>query len=202
MSEQAPQKAQNEDLQHAAELAAVLAVLQSGPPLVTAVRAISAALKTPAKFSLALLHITGYKPGKKGSILGSDPVAMTRRANLRYRAAYIIAALVRLSTADDLKAALAREKTLFAAHREACARRLAAAKNTAQLTEQHGPVLGWSGVLDGNTTPDCRYLIGKNFKAANPPDGLFPGGRHPRCRCFPVAPFTGKPVVTSLPAGM
>lgn len=198
MTEQAQQKAQQDNVQDAAEISAVLAVLLSGPPLVTAVQALSAVLKKPGKLVLAALAGMKYKPGKKGIIAGDDPVSAARRTNLRYRAAYLVAAVQRLAAADDLPTALKREKALFTAHMQACARRIEAAKATAREAQQAGgDLLGWDGILDSRTTPDCRYLIGKNFLASDPPDGLFPGGRHPKCRCYPVPPFPGKPVVTT-----
>jgi hypothetical protein len=200
MTEQAQQKAQKDPSGDAAEIAAVVAILLAGPPLATAVAAISAALKTPKKLILGLLALTKYKPGKKTPATGSDPVADALRKNLRYRAAYLINAVRRLATADDLTAALAREKKLFAAHLGACKRRVDAARKSAAMSDSTGNnILGWGGVLDDRTTPDCRWLIGKNYAADNPPEGLHPGGRHPRCRCFPLPASPGKPVVTALP---
>ncbi|MDB4897205.1 MAG: hypothetical protein JWN15_3467 [Firmicutes bacterium] len=202
MTEQVPQKADPESLQHAAEVAAVLAVLQSGPPLATATRAISVVLKAPGKLVLAVLAgILKYKPGKKSPIGGTRPEDAAKKGNRRYRAAYLINAIKRLAEAPDLKAALAREKTLFTAHKKASTRRIEAAKTSGKLSDITGnSTLGWGGVLDNRTTPDCRWLIGKNYDVANPPEGLHPGGRHPKCRCFPAPPFPGKPVVTTLPA--
>jgi hypothetical protein len=201
MSEQAQQKAQSESSQQDAEIAAVVAILVAGPPLITAMKAISVAAKLPKKLVLALLAIIKYKPGKKAQAKGSGPVTAALKKNMRYRAAYLINAAQRLAAAPDLEAAIAREKTLFAAHKEASARRTAAAKaSVAMATTSHSPVLGWGGILDNRTTPDCRWLIGKNYSVDNPPEGLHPGARHPRCRCYPTPSYPGKPVVTELPA--
>lgn len=199
MSEQEQQKAQKAPFQHSAEIAAVLAVLTAGPPLTAAVRAISTALKTPKKFVLALLSVVKYKPGKK-VIPGQGVLAGALKKNLAFRAAYLVNAVQRVAAAPDLATGLAREKQLFAAHLKASKRRIEAAKNTLnQASETGGHLLGWGGILDDRTTPDCRWLIGKNFDAANPPEGLYPGARHVNCRCYPVPAHPGKPVVTELP---
>jgi hypothetical protein len=201
MSEQAQEKAQEDSSQKDAVIAAVVAILVAGPPLIVAIQAISAATKTPKKLALGLLTAMKYKPGKKAHPKGEDPVMAAHRANLRYRALYILAALQRLATADNLQAALTREKALFAQHQQACARRVAAAKASKKMAAvTHSQLLGWGGILDDKTTPDCRWLIGKNFRADNPPGGLHPGGRHPRCRCYPTPAYVGKRVVDALPA--
>jgi hypothetical protein len=201
MTEQDQQMAQKAPSQHDAEIAAVLAVLLAGPPLIAAIQAISAVLKTPKKLVLGVLAAMKYKPGKTAVTKGLDPVAIARRENMRYRAAYVAAAVRRLAEAPDLGKAIAREKVLFAQHQQACARRIAAAKASVDMKTTTGSdTLGWGGILDDNTTPDCRWLIGKNFSASSPPEGLHPGGRHPRCRCYPTPAHEGKPVVTALPA--
>lgn len=201
MSEQAQEKAQEDSSQKDAVIAAVVAILVAGPPLVTAIQAISLVTKTPKKLALGLLTAMKYKPGKKAQPKGDDPVSAAHRANLRYRALYIRAALQRLADAEDLQAALTREKALFAAHQQACARRVAAAKASKKMTVvANSKIIGWGGILDDRTTPDCRWLIGQNFRADNPPDGLHPGGRHPRCRCYPTPSYVGKRVVSALPA--
>jgi hypothetical protein len=201
VNEQDQQKAQQQSLQQDAEVSAVLAVLLSGPPLATAVLAISAVLKTPGKLVLAVLAGMRYKPGKKTLTSGTDPVAAAKRANLRYRAAYLINAVKRLVNAPDLKTALAREKQLYTAHKQASARRVASAQASVRLSNSTGTaILGWGGIQDARTTPDCLWLIGKNYGVASPPEGLHPGARHPRCRCYPVPPFPGKTVVTALPS--
>lgn len=200
MSEQAQQKAQNSSTAEEAAVAAVLAVIVAGPPLITAVKAISAALKTPKKLVLAALAATKYKPGKKG-VLGDGALASVRKQNLKFRAAYILKAMGRLADAPDLQTGLNREKALFAAHLEASKKRLGAAKaSLAKASETGETVLGWGGTLDTRTTPDCQWLIGKNYSVDNPPNGLHPGARHRFCRCYPVPAYPGKPVVTSLPA--
>lgn len=201
MSEQVQQKAHSDSSQTEAEIVAVLAVLTAGPPLAAAIQAISVAVKMPPKAILGVLAAMKYKPGKKASVKGLGPVAAAHRANLRYRAAYLLKAARRLADADDMGAALQREKALFKAHQDACARRVDGAKASVKMkTVTNSHVLGWGGILDDRTTPDCRWLIGKNFTVDNPPDGLHPGGRHPRCRCYPTPAYVGKPVVTELPA--
>jgi hypothetical protein len=200
MSEQAQQKAQNESSQHEAEIAAVLAILLAGPPLITAVKAISAALKMPKKVVLATLGAIKYKPGKK-AIPGDGPLGLAQKQNLRFRAAYLLNALRRIAAAPDLATGIQREKALFAAHLDASKKRTQAAKASNDMTDStNSTILGWGGILDDRTTPDCRWLIGKNFEAHSPPDGLYPGARHRNCRCFPVPEHPGKPVVTELPA--
>ncbi len=131
-------------------------------------------------------------PGGSGAILAA------RRSNLVYRALYGINATRRIvgkavggegSVEERLRAAVEAEASYFAAHKKANARRLASAGLTEAASSVYGEVLGWTGVLDSKTTPDCRRLIGKNYRAASPPDGLHPGARHPYCRCSPGAPF-------------
>jgi hypothetical protein len=200
MAEQAQQKAQSDSSGNAAEIAAVAAVLAAGPPLITAVGAISAALKTPKKLALAALAAIKYKPGKKGAGKGG-PLAAVKAQNQKFRAAYLINAIKRLADAPDLQTGLKREKALFAAHLKASQRRTDAAKKTLNMSDHTGEgTLGWGGILDDRTTPDCRWLIGKNFDASNPPGGLYPGARHVYCRCYPTPAYPGKPVVTELPA--
>lgn len=199
MSEQAQQKAQSESSHSGAEIAAVAAILAAGPPLAMALKAISAVAKLPKKLVLGVLSVLKYKPGKK-ALPGSGIAAEARKRNLRYRAAYLLNATDRLAAADDLDAALQREKALFASHKEASKRRVDSAKGSAKMVvTTRSNILGWGGILDDRTTPDCRWLIGKNYAADNPPEGLHPGGRHPRCRCYPTPAYIGKPVVTKLP---
>jgi SPP1 gp7 family putative phage head morphogenesis protein len=184
-----------------AEIAAVAAVLAAGPPLLAAVQAISVAVKTPKKLVLAALAAIKYKPGKMPTVTGSNPLAEIKKKNRLYRAAYLINAVQRLATATDLAAGIQREKQLFSAHVQASTRRTAAAKASIKMTAAtHSKILGWGGLLDDRTTPDCRWLIGKNYSADSPPEGLHPGSRHPNCRCFPAPAWPGKPVVTELPA--
>jgi hypothetical protein len=60
-------------------------------------------------------------------------------------------------------------------------------------------LLGWHAVKDRNVTPGCLRADGCNFRADKPPviEGhpSFPGTVHARCRCFPVRPFPGAPVL-------
>lgn len=200
MSEQAQEKAQEESIQKEAVITAIVALLVLGPPLVAAIQAISAVTKTPKKLALGLFSAMKYKPGKKALPKGDDIVSAAHRTNARFRALYVLAALQRLATADDLGAAITREKALFKAHKKACARRIAAATATQKMTTvADSKILGWGGIIDDRTTADCRWLIGKNFRADNPPNGLHPGGRHPRCRCYPLPAYPGKRVVTAVP---
>lgn len=200
MAEQAQQKAQKDSSPSGAEIAAIVAILAAGPPLVTAVGAISAALKMPKKFVLGIMSIVKYKPGKKAGSSGADPLTDARKRNLRFRAAYLINAIKRLADAPDLKTGLTRERQLFAAHVQASKRRMDAAKASVKMADDtHSTVIGWGGILDDRTTADCRWLIGKNYAVGNPPEGLHPGGRHSRCRCYPQPAWPGKPVVTALP---
>lgn len=200
MSEQVPEKAPNEDSWSDAAIAAILAILVAGPPLITAVQAISAALKAPKKAVLTALAAMKYKPGKKTLPVGGVAAA-TKKQNLKFRAAYLIKAVNRIAAAPDLATGLAREKALFNAHLAASKKRLDAAKASEKMATSTGAtVLGWGGILDDRTTADCQWLIGKNYAVSNPPDGLHPGARHRFCRCYPVPAYPGKPVVTNLPA--
>ncbi len=110
-------------------------------------------------------------------------------------ALYVIAACRRLAKAALLgEAALAqawqREQVWFQAQKRAEERRLRAATlqdmtavmNSDRPGAEQG-LLGWRAVIDGATTPECRWANGKNFRADRMPLIGFPGAVHPRCRC-------------------
>lgn len=182
-----------------AQVAAIVAVLLSGAALATSAAALAAIVKTSRNVATAALLAIHYKPGKKVPPKPNTAEAAARLGNLRYRAAFLKAATGRLAAADNIGAALKRERRLFQAHKVASQRRVEAATASDTLRSRYGPLLGWHAHLDERTTPDCGYLHGKNYLAEHPPGGLHPGARHMNCRCTAVAPFPGAPVVRKLP---
>jgi hypothetical protein len=136
------------------------------------------------------------------------------RQNLIRRAQFFLAAARRTQQAivaarskDEpvlaaIRDALATEKRFMALHVQASTGRVQAASAVDGMAAVHGDLLGWRATLDGRTTAECRKASGSNFHAGRPPvlsDGTvaFPGAVHSRCRCIPVPPRRGAPVLPS-----
>lgn len=120
-----------------------------------------------------------------------------------YRAYYIVNAVDRLEKAEKQGAdALARaeqaEAHYFALHLRAVSNRLTSARMVDQAARRWGDLLGWKAVMDNRTTAECRAANGRNFHATREPLIGWPGAVHPHCRCFPVGPFPGAPVIPSV----
>lgn len=109
----------------------------------------------------------------------------------QFRARYLINAVKRKMSGVPGH----REEWYFDQHREAKDNRERARRLTHTMAEMYGNVIGHYGISDEATTPDCEFLIGKNFRANDPPDGLYPGARHSKCRCTPGPPIPGAEVV-------
>jgi hypothetical protein len=120
-----------------------------------------------------------------------------------YRAWYIVNAITRLQRAEKrgslaLSDAHTRETRFFHLHNYALRARSAAAHHVDLQAERYGNVLGWKAVMDVRTTLECRDADGKNFRADAEPLIGWPGSVHPHCRCFPVQPFPGAPLLPSV----
>lgn len=186
------------------EIAAVLGLLATGAAAAAVAGSLAKVLKVPLSAAVGALGIIGagtlasFKqdagvPGAAGTQGG--PVAIERRANLRYRAAYIINAARRIAGAADKKAAVARERAYWAGHQRASARRLKMAKRAAAARRTWGETLGWYAKMDNRTTAECRAADGRNFLASKPPVIGYPGTVHMHCRCMPGAPHPGAKMV-------
>lgn len=90
-----------------------------------------------------------------------------------------------------------RERRYFGQHRDAIWTRAKAAMAVDMAAMEHGLLLGWHAHDDDRTTPDCRDADGKNFRADSMPLIGFPGTVHARCRCEPVGPYPGAPLLPS-----
>lgn len=114
--------------------------------------------------------------------------------NLIHRAHYAINAARRMGrtvrSGESLKAALNRESTYLAQHREANRRRSAAARMIEAAVELHGPVLGWKHGHPKEPREAHAGADGMNFSAATIPmsTGALPGVL-PGCTCTVVAPY-------------
>lgn len=120
-----------------------------------------------------------------------------------YRAWYIVNAVERLERAErqgpaELARAEELEARYFSLHLRAVNNRLASARAIDQAAKWYGPRLGWKAMMDGRTTAECRAANGKNFRADREPLIGWPGSVHPHCRCVPVAPFLGAPLLPSV----
>lgn len=140
-------------------------------------------------------------------------VAM-RRQNLLRRAAYLVSAARRLTTAfrydPNMARALEQERTYLAAHLEANTKRTLAAKQVAKLAQHRayqgldwdretGGMLGWYATLDARTSLECRRANGRNFDPTRIPRIGFPGAVHPNCRCKAGPPHRSGDRVEDLP---
>lgn len=175
------------------EISAVLMVLAVGGSLAATGAALAAVLKVPAGIVLELLEKLGeaaLKPFRR-SPGESSAVQLTERANLRFRAAFLVVAFRRIVAGGTV----ARELTLWQAHRRAQARRLRMARRVDEQRWLHGELLGWHATLDRRTSGECRAADGRNFYSLRAPVIGYPGTVHMHCRCQPGAPFVGAKLV-------
>lgn len=130
-------------------------------------------------------------------------------SNLRRRAAYLVVAARRISTAvvqehntpGTVQTALRREATYLRQHLDAVAHRNVAVKNVVAKAYRYGEDLGWYAVRDDRTSPECRAAHGSNFRADQPPKIGYPGTVHNSCRCKPGPPHRGGRSVDEATAG-
>lgn len=105
------------------------------------------------------------------------------------RARYVLAAARRLTEAvenDLYDQALSNEKRYLGMHVAAGRKRRVAARQVDDIA-RNNPVLVWRTAGDNRVEAACRALEGRLFTADNPPDGIYPGAAHPRCRCHAAA---------------
>jgi SPP1 gp7 family putative phage head morphogenesis protein len=143
---------------------------------------------------------------------GIGPATMwTVRVNTLRRAAFTLASVRRIQKAADdaraqgepvidaIRAAVQTERRYFTQHVHASQKRIAATSAVDGMAAIHGNLLGWRTVVDEATTPGCLAADGKSFRVDDPPvvEGQpnFPGTVHPRCRCRPMPPRPGAPVM-------
>lgn len=181
---------------------AVLAVLAVGAPVAATAASLAAILGVTVAVALAFLSALGAEvlaTFKRASTAGRPGTAagIAARANLRYRAAFIINAIRRVAAAPDKKAAIAREMDFFKAHLKAGQRRVLVGKRVDVARKRYGSLLGWYAKMDARTSAECRAANGRNFLALEPPVIGYPGGVHPNCRCVPGPPFPGAKMVDS-----
>lgn len=132
-------------------------------------------------------------------------VQAVNRQNLMRRAAYLVAAARRLSTAaradeDTIGRALTVERRWLAQHLQATAQRATVAAGVASVARQQARaakqegstwngLLGWYAVNDTKTSAECRAAHGRDFDPTHVPPIGFPGSVHGSCRCTPGPPF-------------
>jgi hypothetical protein len=151
---------------------------------------------------------TRYPPDR---IEGVGPATRwAAHANIARRSAFFVAAAHRIQ--DGLAGAASRgepraealdrlaetESRYFGQHFEANQGRIMAGSAIDGAAYRWGKVLGWQSVHDARTSPECKAADGRNFLAAIPPAIGYPGTVHPHCRCHPVAPFRGAPLLPTL----
>lgn len=184
----------------AALVEAVLALLAVGAAVDATAKALSVVLGVPLAIALEFLHALGksaLKAFRGVTVKPKTPtaVALAQRANLRYRAAFVIRALRRIVAAPDKKLALKREMQYWKAHLKANQRRVSVAKRIDWARGRYGELLGWYAVLDARTSGECRAADGRNFAALLPPVIGYPGSVHLHCRCVPGPPHPGAKMV-------
>jgi hypothetical protein len=207
---QAPPQPQGDDHLIALIVAALAAYATAGA-LAGALRAPLRAAGISGQALSAAAALTASRPPQP--LKGTGPAQrQTARANLIRRAAFLLSAARRvqqaLSSARSqgqpagaaVAAALSLERRYLAQHLAATAGRARAAAAVDKMAAAHGSLLGWQAVKDARCTPGCAAANGKNFRADRPPvvEGwpAYPGMVHgATCRCTPVAPFKGAPVM-------
>ena len=127
--------------------------------------------------------------GAPSAFTGMGALRRVATEEPEYRAAYLLAAARRLTEAkavNDYANALAKERRYLDMHVAAGRGRRAAAKRVDEVSDADGPLLVWRTRQDNRVDPRCAMLEGRLFTADSPPDGVYPGAVHPRCRCWAV----------------
>ncbi|HEX4395174.1 MAG TPA: hypothetical protein VH084_27120 [Mycobacterium sp.] len=127
--------------------------------------------------------------GTPSAFTGMGALRRVATEEPEYRAAYLLASARRLTEAKalgDYAHALEKERRYLDMHVAAGRGRRAAAKKVDDVSESEGPLLVWRTRQDSRVDPRCAMLEGRLFTADNPPDGVYPGAVHPRCRCWAV----------------
>lgn len=112
--------------------------------------------------------------------LHADTPAMEHTASQepQMRAMYVLAACKRLTADPD---ATTRESHYLDQHVAAGRGRRAAAKAVDDLDAQ---LLVWRTQEDSRVEARCAILDHRLFMIDSPPDGVYPGAAHPKCRCY------------------
>ena len=201
MPAQAEQHQHQEQTQgEQAVIAAIVVILLSGLTIESLTRHLAALLiplGIPPVAIAGAVGLIGVDLGfDLGAPAGSARAAMGRGAVVR-RATYLLNAARRLAAGGTLE----DERKYLRLHRGAERARREAAAAVDRAAAQYGPILGWRARMDERTTADCKWLHGKNFHIARPPDGSYPGARHGgNCRCRVRAPWPrGRVVTASVP---
>jgi hypothetical protein len=211
-SPQQPQQPQDDD--------GLIAVIVAALAAYVTAKALAGALRAPFKAA----GISGTALSAAASLVASLPQEAMKgtgpaqrnatRTNLLRRASFFLNAARRTQAAivaarsqnqpviGAVRDALTAEKRYLAQHVDASATRVKAAAAVDKLAAVHGNLLGWQATKDPKCTPGCAFSSGKNFRADRPPivEGhpAYPGSVHgSSCRCVPVAPFKGAPVLPS-----
>lgn len=179
---------------------AVLAILAVGAAVDATAKSLSVLLGVPLGIALQFLQSLGksaLKAFRGATVNPKTPTAVgiAMRANLRYRAAFIIRALRRIMAAPDKKLALKRELDFWKGHLKANQRRVNVARRVDYARGRFGDLLGWYAKMDARTSAECRAADGRNFQALDPPVIGYPGGVHLHCRCVPGPPHPGAKMV-------
>lgn len=118
-----------------------------------------------------------------GQHIPLDAIASSRVAaeEPHMRAQYVLAACKRLTAAGDDDKSLSRERRYLDQHVAAGRGRHAAAT---KIDDLGAPLLVWRTQGDDRVDPRCALLDRRLFTVDNPPDGVYPGAAHPKCRCY------------------
>jgi hypothetical protein len=142
----------------------------------------------------------------------STPLANQRRQNAFRRAAYILAATRRISSAfrqaagagpdehgrytgktpgQTILDAWQRETGYLRQHLDASRKRNLAAQQVFGVWARSGrpALLGWRARMDSHTTAECAQANGRNFDPSRIPGIGLPGTVHPNCRCRAVRAY-------------
>lgn len=179
---------------------AILSILALNAAVDATAASLAAVLGVPVSLALEFLQALGkaaLKAFRGATVKPKVPTAeaIARRANLRYRAAFVIRALKRIMAAPDKKLALKRELDFWKGHLKANQRRVNVARRVDFVRARHGDLLGWYATMDKRTSAECRAADGRNFQALAPPVIGYPGGVHLHCRCVPGPPHPGAKMV-------
>lgn len=188
----------------AASLAATFAAGLTGVALVAACKKILVAAGVSAVIiGFLVLYAFTSVPAHESPFPAGPAEEEQIRLGAAYRAWYIVNAVRRLERAEAkgpeaFVKAREREAQFFQWHLRAMHNRVNSAAAVDDAAGRYGLLLGWRAVMDVRTTLECRAANGKNFRADKEPVIGWPGSVHPHCRCVPVGPFPGAPVIPAL----
>lgn len=182
------------------QIAALAALLASTLPLATIVTGLASVTGLGNAIAGRLIE---QAPSSRLIFPGAGPAArQVAVAESTYRAAYLLNAAARvkasIAAGKTAEEALAAEQSYTLAHERAAANRARSAAEVDKTMNRVGSsVLGWRARMDSRTSAECRAANGHNFEVFAVPLIGWPGAVHPHCRCRPVAPFAGAPMLPS-----